>query len=212
MQNWICCPDSIPVNEENERREQFREFQQLFYTNYGHSLGLKSQVLGMPSGMVDSLYFVSVIQNDKGALNTSVLEENLQQLLTPRAINDDVHLPDLYADAIYNPSIAITTRNGNAGLLHNRMDSSRESIEHLLGLGPLLNKRLSQKHTWKLLILGVRAKYHLFTIYFFVNCHTCFNHNKISLRYNLDPPDVNYYDGDFSDECILGLLQTEQCN
>ena len=100
----------------------------------------------------------------KGALNVSGLEEHLQQLLTPYSLASG-HLPSSHADATCEPSsvITTTTRNGNPSLLCLRLNSSRESIEHELGLGPLLNKRLTQKHTWKLLMLGIRAKHHLFT-------------------------------------------------
>ena len=110
------------------------------------------------------------------------------------------------------------TRNRRRGLLYNRLDSSCKSIEHEFGLASLLAKRLSAKHTWKLLMLGICAKYHLFACFFIVNCYTCLCSNKISLRYKVDPPTLfnylntcqqQYYDREDADQFIMTVLAEE---
>ena len=81
MEDWMFFPGISHVNKEGDRRENFRQVQQALCAHYGHAWGIKSQVHGLPNGMHASKHFVSVSQNDKGALNISRLEEYLQQFL-----------------------------------------------------------------------------------------------------------------------------------
>ena len=67
----------------------------------------------------------------------------------------------------------------------------------------------------------MRDKHRLLASFFTVNCHACFRHNKIPLRCELDPPMIeecigttqeHYFDGNYADEFMLEMLQSETRN
>ena len=110
-----------------------------------------------PNGMLGSVYFSSVAQNDKGVINISGLEEELERLLLPTQLNNGT-LPALYADDIYLPSTVIVKGNGQDGYFNSRMNSARVDVEHEFGLTAALFKRLSTKHTWHIMKLKTRVR------------------------------------------------------
>ena len=132
---------------------------------------MKSQLMGLPCGIHVSTCFIRIEKNDKGALNISVLEENLQDLLYPCAIDGEgSHLDSNHASGTCEPSSVITTRIGNCEDSNLQMHSFQESIDHKLWMTSLLSNRLKLKYTWKVLMIGAFAKHHLFTIFFSITC------------------------------------------
>jgi len=217
MQLAMCQPGSGPINDDDERNPDRWEIQRAFYTAYGKMWGMKCQGTFFPNGMLGNAFFTSVSQNDKGVINISGLEEELQRLLLSHQLHDGV-LPALYADDIYDVSTVIVKKNGVDDLFHIRMNAGRIDIEHEFGLTASLWKRLSVKHTWHLLKLGNRVREHLFSIFFMVNVYTCVRGNKTSTKYWLVPPTVeeyldvdmdDMYDGDDADELMIERLQTQ---
>ena len=95
---------------------------------------------------------------------------------------------------------------------------ARIDIEHEFGLTASLLKRLSVKHTWKLMQMGGHVTEHLFSIYFMVNCYTCVRENKTSTKNRILTPMIenyldvkmdNVYKGDDADELIIERLETQ---
>jgi hypothetical protein len=65
--------------------------------------------------MVGNVCFSSVAQNDKGVVNISGIEEELERILTPYKIQDEhgtEFFSALYGDEIYELSSVIVKRNG----------------------------------------------------------------------------------------------------
>ena len=98
------------------------------------------------------------------------------------------------------------------------MNSARIDIEHEFGLTTSLFKRLSVKHTWKIMQMGGHVTEHLFSIYFMVKFYTCVRGNKTSTKYCIPTPTIeNYlditmdyaYDGDDADELMIERLETQ---
>ena len=70
--------------------------------------------MGISCRIHTSIFFISISNNDRGALNISGLEENLQELLTNYAIDDkNSLLLSTYADRTYKASSIIITHIGN---------------------------------------------------------------------------------------------------
>ena len=172
MQLAMCKPGSGPVTVDDDRNPEMWKIQRAFFTTYGKMWGMKCQAVFFPNGMLGSTFFTSVAQNDKGVINISGLEEELQRLLMPHVLENGL-LPVLYADDIYSPSTVIVKANGVSDLFHIRMNSARVDIEHEFGLTASLWKRLRVKHTWKLLKLGRYVNEHLFTILYGQCLHLC---------------------------------------
>ena len=135
----------------------------------------------------------------------------------PYRISNDA-LPVLYGDDIYDPSTVIAKSNGVKNIFNLRMNSARIDIEHKFGLTASPFKRLSVKHTWKLMQMGSRVTKFLFSIYFMVNCYTCVRVNKMSTKYRIPTPTVenhldvtmdDAYDGDDADEPLIERLETQ---
>ena len=118
-----------------------------------------------PNGMLGNCFFASVAQNDKDLINISGLEEELERLLLPHPLQNGTLLV-LYADDIYDPSTVIVKANGVSNVFHTRLNGARVDLDHEFGLTSSLFKRLSVKHTWKLLNLDGRVNAHLFTIFY----------------------------------------------
>ena len=91
-------------------------------------------------------------------------------------------LPVLYGDDIYDPLTVIVNSNGVKNIFNLRMNSARIDIEHEFGLTTSLFKRLSVKHTWKVMQMGGHVTGHLFGTYFMVNFYTCVRGNKTSTQ------------------------------
>ncbi len=108
--------------------------------------GMKCQGTFFPNGMLGNAYFTSVAQNAKAVINISGLEEELERLLVPHALDNDI-LPALYADDIYEGSTVIVKKNGVDDIFHILMNAGRIDVEHEFGLIVSLFKRLSVKHT-----------------------------------------------------------------
>ena len=97
-------------------------------------------------------------------------------------------LPVLYADDIYDPSTVVSKSNGVKNIFNLRMNSARVDIEHQFGLTASSFRRLSVKHTWKIMQMGGHVTEHLFSIFFMVNCYTCVRGNKTSAKYHIPAP------------------------
>ena len=165
--------------------------------------------------MLCNIFLTSVAQNDKGVINISGLEEELERILTPQVLMNGM-LPALYADDIYNYSTVICKSSRDRSVFEKRMSSGRVDIEHEFGLTASLFKRLQVKHTWKLLKLRGHVNEHLFTIFFMVNIYSCLRGNKTSKKYKMNPPNVedyldvsehDRYDGFDANQFMLDFLE-----
>ena len=106
MQLAMCQPSSGPVNEVDDRNQDRWRIQRAFFTNYGKMWGMKAQGVFLPNGMLANIFLSSVAQNDKGIINISGLEEELERLLSNSVLQNGM-LPALYANYIYNFSTVI---------------------------------------------------------------------------------------------------------
>jgi hypothetical protein len=177
---------------------------------------MKSQIIALPNGMIGSTFFTSISQNDKGVVNISGIEEELERVLQNHKMDDDTVYPAIYGDAIYELSTVIVKRGENDdGDFAERMAAARMDIEHIFGSTGSLFKRLSQKHTWKIAQMGCHVREHLFSILFMLDLYINMNGSKFATKYKLKRPDVeeylnvdndDYYDGEDADEYILELL------
>ena len=61
---------------------------------------MKAQGVFLPNGILGNIFLTSVAQNDKGAIDISGLEEELERLLRYEFLTNGM-LPALYADDIY---------------------------------------------------------------------------------------------------------------
>lgn len=215
MQLAMSRPGSGPINENDERNPENWHIQRAFFTKYGKMWGMKCQGTFFPNGILGNCFFTLVAQNDKGVINISGLEEELERLLMPHVLENGT-LPVLYADDIYDPSTVITKANGVNNLFHTRLNGARVDLEHEFGLTASLFKRLRVKHTWKLMNMNGSVNEHLFSIFFMVNVYTCIRGNKTSAKYGLEPPSIeeylnvtmnDAYDGHDADEMMIERLQ-----
>ena len=99
-------------------------------------------------------------------------------------------LPVIFGDDIYDPSTVIAKSNGVKIIFNLRMNSARIDTQNEFRLTTSLFKRLSVKHTWKLMQMGGHATEHLFSIYFMVNCYTRVRRNKTSMKYRIPTPRI----------------------
>ena len=166
--------------------------QRAFFTTYGKMWGMKCQGVFIPNGLLANIYIASVAQNDKGVINISGLEEELQRLLMPYRLSNGA-LPVLYGDNIYDLSTVIAKPNGVKNIFNFRINSARIDIEHKFGLMTSLFKQLSVKHTWKLMQMGGHVTKILFSIYFMVNCYICVRGNKTSTKYRIPTQRIENY-------------------
>ena len=91
----MCKPGSGPINSDDERNPEMWRLQREFFTAYGKMRGMKSQGVFIRNGLLENIYINSVAQNDKGVINISGLEEELQRLLMPYRLSNDA-LPVIY--------------------------------------------------------------------------------------------------------------------
>ena len=192
MQLAMCQPGSGPSNQADDRNIDRWRIQRAFFTKYGKMWGMKAQGVFLPNGMLGNIFLTSVAQNDKGVINISGLEEELERLLSNSVLRNGSY-PALYADDIYNYSTVICKSCRDGSVFEKRMTTARVDIEHEFGLTASLFKRLQQKHTWKILQSYGGVNEHLFTIYFMCNVYTCLRGNKTSKKYQLDPPSIEEY-------------------
>ena len=202
---------------DDQRNPEMWRLQRAFFTAYGKMWGMKCQGVFIPNGLLANIYLTSVAQNDKGVINISGLEAELQRLLIPHRLTNGA-LPVLYADDIYDPSTVVSKSNGVKNIFNLRMNSARVDIEHQFGLTASLFRRLSVKHTWKIMQMGGHVTEHLFSIFFMVNCYTCVRGNKTSAKYHIPAPSIedyldvtmdDAYDGDDADELMIERLETQ---
>jgi hypothetical protein len=192
MMHAMCQPASGPRTAQDERVENRWLIQRAFYTAYGKMWGMKTQGVFFPNGMLGNLFFDSVAQNDKGLVNISGIEEELERTLERYKLYDGTVYPCVYADDIYIISTVITKKTED-NLFHTRMNGCRVDIEHEFGLVSSMIKRLLTKHCWKLCSQRNRVRHHLFTCFFIVNMFTCLRGNKTSTKFNLPPPSLEEY-------------------
>ena len=217
MQHAMTAPGQGPINEDNDRNDDAEELQRAFFTNYGHLWGMKTQAVFLPNGMLANLFFASVSQNDKGMVNISGLEPELERVLNGLPLDAIGTLPAIYGDDIYDISSVIVKMVG-IGAFQTLMKYIRMDIEHMFGGVAGLFKRLNTSHTWHLLSLGDHVHEHLFSIFFITNVHSCIRENKTSKKYNLPSPtlaeylDVDntvWYDGHNKNDAMLNHLRTQ---
>ena len=218
MQLMMSTPGTGTIDEDDNRRENRWEIQRAFFSNYGHCWGMKAQGILLPNGMLASLYLTSIAHNDKGVVNISGIEEELEGIMQHHPLPNN-NLPCLYCDRIYNASATICTSNGNAeDVFHKRMNSSRIDIEHEFGLLSTLSRRLTTKHAWKLMTKGFKPREHLFSIFFMLNIYSCLRGNKTATKYNFQRTDIedyldvtmdDAYDGVDKDELMYNRLRTQ---
>ena len=110
MQLEICKPGSGPINSNDERNPEMWRLQRAFFTAYGKMWGMKCQGVFIPNVLLANIYITPIAQNDKGVINISGLEEELQRLLMPYRLSNGA-LPVLYGDNIYDPSTLIAKSN-----------------------------------------------------------------------------------------------------
>ena len=110
------------------------------------------------------LFFSSISHNDKGMVNISVIEEELEVILNNNQLPGG-NLPCLHGDNMHEPSTVVVNHNNKQVFLHDRCDINRTSQDNIHGSVLMLNARLCRKNSWKLLALGERDKYHLFNIF-----------------------------------------------
>ena len=99
---------------------------------------MKSQAVLLPNGMVGSTYFTSVAQNDKGLVNISGIEEELEIALENYKLFNDTQYPALYGDEIYEISSVIVRQNRGQGTLFENLTSACIDIEHIFGSTAML--------------------------------------------------------------------------
>ena len=164
--------------------------------------------------MIRSCFFTSVANNNKGIVNISGIEEELERVLDNYRLLDS-KLPLLLSDSIYEISTVIMTQGNRIGLVHVRGNQEWTRQENTQGLGKMLNVYLFRKMSWKLLTLGDQVKYYLFSIFFTLNCYTYIQGNSISIRYLLEPSHLSdylntgiayYYDNPDPNQYAMALL------
>ena len=124
---------------------------------------MKTQAIYLPNGMIASVFFTSISQNDNGLVNISGVEYELERVLENYKLINNIY-PAIYGDEIYISSTVLVKRNGANDLFHDRMTSARVDTEHCFGSTNSLFKRLVTKHTWKICKMGRYVKSHLFSI------------------------------------------------
>ncbi len=222
---WIDCLHHImcqlasgPCNEDDDRYENRYELQRAYYTKYIKSWGMKTQAVGLPNGMYGSVFFASLAQNDKGVVNMSGIEEELERVLAPYKLHENTVFPALYGDQIYDISSVIVQSHGINDDLTFRLNAARIDIEHLFGNTGNMWKRKYVKHTWKLMKMKVNVREHLFALFFVSNILTCLRGNKTSTKYGFTREDLDLYlnvslehsyDGDDAHEVMMELLHTQ---
>lgn len=148
--------------------------------------------------MFASVWGASMCHNDLGILNMSGLTDYLEDILKSVDPNDLSKIPKIYADAIFNDCLTISTRiddpQTDAEKAYNeRMNSARQSIEHHFGMMFNLFRLLTNKSKHKLL-KSRKDTYALGLVGFFLlNCYTCFNGSIVTERFGMKIPQIEEY-------------------
>ena len=166
FKHMMCQPRSGPVGEDDTRHDDRFEIQRAYFTRYGKYWGMKTQALILPNGMFGSVFFTSASQNDKGVVNISGIEEELERILHNYKLYNDTVFPAFYADQIYDTSSVIVQSQGQHDNFFVRLNASRMDPEHLFGSINNLDKRNTTQHTWKIMKLRQRVREHLFLLFF----------------------------------------------
>ena len=193
MQNETCRPGGGPIDDEDDRREDECRIKRAFFTSYGKKHGMKTLAVYLPNGMIGSVYFCSISNNDKGAINLSGLESALKQAFHHRRLADGISYPKIYGDEIFDPSEVVCKANGQVNPFFNRLSSTRGDNEHIFGLVSNLWKRSRVKHTWMIMKMRKSVKAHLFSIFFMTNLYSCIKGNKTSTKYRFIPYSLDEY-------------------
>ena len=167
--------------------------------------------------MVDPTSLRSLARRHQSVSSSSLSSSSASSSSTSSANHNN--LPYLYCDRIYNALATICTSNSNTeDVFHKRMNSSRIDIEHEFGLLSTLFRRLTTKHTWKLMTKGFKPREHLFSIFFMLNIYSCLRGNKTATKYKFQRTDIedcldatmnDAYDGDDKDELMYNRLRTQ---
>ena len=217
MQHAMTAPGQGPIDEDNNRNDNAEELQRAFFTNYGHIWGMKTQAVFLPNGMLANLFFASVAQNDKGMVNISGLEPEIERVLAGHALDAAGTLPAIYGDDIYEISTVIVRMVG-IGAFQALMKYIRMDIEHMFGAVAGYFKRLGTSHTWHLLTMGDNVNAHLFSIFFMTNVYSCIRENKTSKKFKLPTPalaeylsvdNTDWYDGHNKNDAMIDHLRTQ---
>ena len=88
MQNETCRPGGGLVDDKDNRRADENRNQRAFFISYGKKHGMKTLAVYLPNGMIGSVYFCSISNNDKGAINLSGLESALKNAFYHRRLAD----------------------------------------------------------------------------------------------------------------------------
>jgi hypothetical protein len=84
---------SRTVTSDWDRRENFFLIQQAIHTRYGRKWGMMAQAIALPNSILGHVYLTSISQNDKGVINMSGIEDNLQDLLVNQSYCDQIYTP-----------------------------------------------------------------------------------------------------------------------
>ena len=161
--------------------------QRAFCLTYLHCHGLKFQTVMLPNGMWGSVYGASCRHNDLGMLNLSALQDQLIEYFVTNnvTVGDGITMPALFGDQIYQPTLAITSREGDAEegsfqwWVDKRMNSAREVIEHGYGDMFELFLILHMKKKFKLYRTGPEMHALVVICMFLQNIYTCYNGSKV---------------------------------
>ena len=93
---------------------------------------MKTLALHLPNGMIGSVYFCSISNNDKGAVNLSGIESSIKRAFDNARLADGVSYPKVYGDEIFSPSETICKANGQITPFYLRLSSTRGDNEHIL--------------------------------------------------------------------------------
>jgi hypothetical protein len=195
-------PRAGPVHdgEGAPRHEAAWLWQKAFYNSYNKFNGIKYEICVAPSGMVMRLMGpISVKRHDRFLLNTFQTNASLVQT---QVVNNGANEPmyQLYGDSAYPLSEAVT-RHANFPMTDQErlraycFSSCRESVEHQIGVCPLLWRRVNNWWEQKLLRQTHRSiegiEYKLATL--LTNALTCVRSNVVGARYNCLPPTLENY-------------------
>ena len=72
---------------------------------------MKTLALYLPNGMVGSVYFCSVANNDKGTINLSGIESSIKLAFNDARLADGASYPKIYGNKIFESSEVICKAN-----------------------------------------------------------------------------------------------------
>ena len=161
----------------------FDDVQRSFYSGYFAGHGMKVQVVSLPNGMVGSIYIASWRVSDTGLLNMSDLDTYLTNLFQEYSMQMPIHtrdFPALYGDGIFPNLNVLVSRDVNVNdetrlRTTVRLNSVRQSIEHLFALHWNIFALFNEPDRFRLLVSGVEVYKMIFNSFLLLNCYICFN-------------------------------------